>query len=138
MRYTNLKNRLPALILVLALILSLVPGNLISQAFAVEASAVFVNGSASASGDGTSAETAVKTLPEAYALLDKSEGGTVVVCGLTKITENTDLEQFGIILSFTTTKGRCKDGHSTTHIGSKNVTVIHLEGHLRIGTLQCR
>lgn len=88
--------RLPALILALAMVLSLIPGGLLSTAFAADAPAVYVNGSAAASGDGTSAETAVKTLPEAYALLDKETGGTVVVCGLTKITENTDLEQFGI------------------------------------------
>lgn len=92
----NLKKRLPALVLALALVLSLVPGGLLSTVFATNEPAIYVNGSAAASGDGASAETAVKTLPEAYAKLDKEAGGTVVVCGSTRITENTDLEQFGI------------------------------------------
>lgn len=88
--------RLPALVLALAMVLSLVPGNLLSTVLAAEESAVFINGSVETSGDGRSAETAVKTLEEAYALLDKEAGGTVVVCGLTKIKEKTDLEQFDI------------------------------------------
>lgn len=84
------------MLLALALVLALLPGALLSTVFAENEAAVFVNGSAAVSGDGLSAETAVQTLPEAYALLDKDAGGTVVVCGLTKITENTDLEQYGI------------------------------------------
>ena len=37
--------------------------------------------SAAASGDGLTPETAVKTLSEGYALLDKAAGGKLVLCG---------------------------------------------------------
>ncbi len=57
---------------------------------------VYVNGSAEKSGDGLTAETAVKTLTEGYALLDPVKGGTVVVCGETSVTVNIDLEGYGI------------------------------------------
>ena len=58
---------------------------------------VYVNGSAAVSGDGLSDETPVKTLHEAWSMLNPVEGGTVVVCGVTDITGNTtNLESCGI------------------------------------------
>ena len=65
--------------------------------------AVYVNGSVDASGDGLSAETAVKTLREAWALLDPVNGGTVVVCGETNVTGTNDLEGFGVFGQVTLT-----------------------------------
>lgn len=41
----------------------------------------YVDGSAAASGDGLTPETAVKTLSEGYALLDKAAGGKLVLSG---------------------------------------------------------
>ena len=49
---------------------------------------VYVNGTVETSGDGTSPETAVKTLAEAYNLLDAEKGmdeNTIVICGDTSI-----------------------------------------------------
>ena len=48
---------------------------------------VYVNGSVETSGDGATADTAVRTLEEAYGLL-KAEGGTIVVCGDLTITKD--------------------------------------------------
>lgn len=58
------------------------------------ASVVYVNGGVDASGDGSTAETAVKTLAEAYALMDKEAGGTIIVCGDTAF--NADYSTYGI------------------------------------------
>ena len=58
------------------------------------ASVVYVNGGVDASGDGSTAETAVKTLAEAYALMDKEAGGTIIVCGDTGF--NADYSAYGI------------------------------------------
>ncbi len=57
---------------------------------------VYVSGDAAQSGDGMTAENAVKTLPEGYALLDPEAGGTIVVCGETEISTDTNLEEFEI------------------------------------------
>lgn len=51
---------------------------------AAQPTVVYVNGTKSSSGDGSSAKTAVRTLREAYSLLSRTAGGTIVVCGRTE------------------------------------------------------
>ena len=54
---------------------------------AAQPTVVYVNGTKSSSGDGSSAETAVRTLREAYSLLSRTAGGTIVVCGRTEASD---------------------------------------------------
>ncbi len=104
MKQQRIRKRLLALTVILALVLAWIPVDLISQASAeTDSVVVYVDGTVSASGDGLSADTAVKTLHEAWALLDPVNGGVVVVCGETGITGTTDLEGFGVIGQVTLT-----------------------------------
>ena len=68
-----------AIFLVFALLAALVPA-----VGAAQARVVYVDGTRSVSGDGSSAAAAVQSLDEAYALLSRDSGGTIVVCGRTE------------------------------------------------------
>lgn len=57
------------------------PGSFAVSAEETASDTFYVDGSAAASGDGLTPETAVKTLSEGYALLDKAAGGKLVLSG---------------------------------------------------------
>lgn len=77
----GLPRRVLALVTALLLTLSLLPGSFAVSAEETASDTFYVDGSAAASGDGLTPETAVKTLSEGYALLDKAAGGKLVLCG---------------------------------------------------------
>ena len=58
---------------------------------------VYLNGETASSGNGKTAATAVKTLPEAYALLEKTEGGTIVLCGDITVSSTPSTSHEGLI-----------------------------------------
>ena len=77
----GLSRRVLALVTALLLTLSLLPGSFAVSAEETASDTFYVDGSAAASGDGLTPETAVKTLSEGYALLDKAAGGKLVLSG---------------------------------------------------------
>ena len=72
----GLSRRVLALVTALLLTLSLLPGSFAVSAEETASDTFYVDGSAAASGDGLTPETAVKTLSEGYALLDKAQAAS--------------------------------------------------------------
>ena len=95
--------RILACLLAAALLLALIP-----TVGAAERKYVYVDGTRSSSGDGSSAASAVVSLKEAYALLPRSAGGTIVVCGRTETgswSELLETEPFSAPVTLTSRRG---------------------------------